>query len=272
MEKYHSDDIHSDINFMIDAAYELEGLLLLAKSRGEDVDDEVLELIKEKINALQFSIEGITSTTSEPEEEPATCVETENFEEDDTAEPDFELQYVLEDDEVIDSTEDDEEDAEEEPESEEEEEDVTPVEEYVTEEPIIEESTVIEVQDEVPEEETEDEPVAEPATAEVESEESEYVDDTTDEETDDAPITLDQAYIINKSKDLSTAFSLNDTYRFRRELFGNSAADMTDAINLANAMASYEEAEDYFYEDLGWDKDSEEVQDFMAIIKNNFIV
>ena len=35
-------------------------------------------------------------------------------------------------------------------------------------------------------------------------------------------------------------------------------------------MSSYEEAEDYFYNDLGWDKNSEEVADFMNVIKNHF--
>ena len=224
MEKYHSDDIHSDINFMIDAAYELEGLLLLAKSRGEDTDDEVLELIKQKINALQYSIESMVSVPEEETEETAENVETEDFEEDAT--------------ETLEEPDSEEEADTEEPDAENQEESMEDSEEDITV-PMKEENI------------------------------TEIVEENSDE--DDTPITLDQAYIINKSKDLSTAFSLNDTYRFRRELFGNSAADMTDAINLANAMASYEEAEDYFYEDLGWDKDSEEVQDFMAIIKNHFI-
>lgn len=256
MEKYHSDDIHSDINFMIDAAYELEGLLLLAKSRGEDTDDEVLELIKQKINALQYSIESMVSVPEEETEETAENVETEDFEEDDTAEPDFELQYVLEDNEVIDPSEDDEAD----------EEDAT----ETLEEPDSEEEADTEEPDAENQEESMEDSEEDITVPMKEENITEIVEENSDE--DDTPITLDQAYIINKSKDLSTAFSLNDTYRFRRELFGNSAADMTDAINLANAMASYEEAEDYFYEDLGWDKDSEEVQDFMAIIKNHFIV
>ena len=83
-------------------------------------------------------------------------------------------------------------------------------------------------------------------------------------------ITLDEAFIRNKSKDLHGAFSLNDMFRFRRELFGNNAAEMADAIELVSAMESYQEAEDYFYNDLGWDSDSEEVEEFMTIIRNHF--
>ena len=83
-------------------------------------------------------------------------------------------------------------------------------------------------------------------------------------------ITLDEAFIRGKSKDLHSAFSLNDMFRFRRELFGNSAADMSDAIELVSAMSSYQEAEDYFYNDLGWDSGSEEVEEFMTIIRNHF--
>lgn len=72
------------------------------------------------------------------------------------------------------------------------------------------------------------------------------------------------------SKDLHKAFSLNDRYRFRRELFSNSELDWNDALNMVASMSTYEEAEDYFYNDLGWDKNSEEVADFMNVIKNHF--
>ena len=75
----------------------------------------------------------------------------------------------------------------------------------------------------------------------------------------------------SKSKDLKSAFSLNDTFRFRRELFSNSGAEMTDALHMVEAMHSFDEAEDYFYGDLGWDRESDDVKDFMAIIKNHFL-
>ena len=45
---------------------------------------------------------------------------------------------------------------------------------------------------------------------------------------------------------------------------------MNDALNLVEAMQSYDEAEEYFYDTLKWDKQSPDVIDFMAIICNHF--
>lgn len=84
------------------------------------------------------------------------------------------------------------------------------------------------------------------------------------------PITLDVKIAQQNSKDLKKAFTLNDRFRFKRELFGNSDNDFVDAINLVSAMQSLTEAEEYFYEDLGWDRESDEVQEFMTIIINHF--
>ncbi|MBS7410329.1 MAG: hypothetical protein KIG59_05150, partial [Muribaculaceae bacterium] len=122
--------------------------------------------------------------------------------------------------------------------------------------------------EEEPELEVELEPEIVP---EIEAEPEPEIIKNVDETAPEAIITLDEAFIRNKAKDLKSAFSLNDTFRFRRELFGNSAADMNDAIDLVNAMNSYEEAEDYFINDLGWDAESDEVGEFMEIIRNHFI-
>ena len=72
------------------------------------------------------------------------------------------------------------------------------------------------------------------------------------------------------SRDLKRVFTINDRFRFRRELFGNSDVEMNDAINLVEAMQSYAEAEEYFYDMLNWNRESPEVIDFMAIIRNHF--
>ena len=73
------------------------------------------------------------------------------------------------------------------------------------------------------------------------------------------------------SKDFRHAFSINDRFRFRRELFSNSDAEMNDALDMVESMHSLEEAEDYFYGDLGWDKEVEEVADFMEIVRRHFL-
>lgn len=65
-------------------------------------------------------------------------------------------------------------------------------------------------------------------------------------------------------------FSVNDRFRFRRELFNFSDEEMDEAIEVAGQMNTVEEVEDYFYNDLCWDPDNEEVADFMKIIKARF--
>ena len=72
------------------------------------------------------------------------------------------------------------------------------------------------------------------------------------------------------SKDLRRAFSVNDRFRFRRELFGNSEAEFVDALNMIEAMHSYEEATEYFLNDLGWDENVAEVSEFLNIVRHHF--
>lgn len=72
------------------------------------------------------------------------------------------------------------------------------------------------------------------------------------------------------ARDLRKLFTINDLYRFRRELFGNSDSEMADTVNLIAAMNSLDEAEDYVYGDLGWSRDNDEVADFMTIVGRAF--
>lgn len=250
---------------MLREVLELEGLLMVADSRGDETPDAVFTLIKEKIEQLreytsclpdvavdeQFDEEvDEQEPVVEPEDEPEYVIEAELEEE---IEPDVEAEPEIE--------------VEPEPELEEElEAELEPdVEPDVEAEPEIEEEPEPELDEEI---EAEPEPEIVP---EIEAEPEPEIIKNVDETAPEAIITLDEAFIRNKAKDLKSAFSLNDTFRFRRELFGNSAADMNDAIDLVNAMNSYEEAEDYFINDLGWDAESDEVGEFMEIIRNHFI-
>lgn len=72
---------------------------------------------------------------------------------------------------------------------------------------------------------------------------------------------------IKARNDVKSAFTLNDKFRFCRELFGNSQTQYNDALNMINAMHSFDEAEDYFYNDLGWNAENADVEDFMHIVK-----
>lgn len=246
---------------MLREVLELEGLLMVADSRGDETPDAVFTLIKEKIEQLR----EYTSCL------PDVAVGEQVDEQEPVVEPEDEPEYVLEaePEEEIEQEVEAEPEIEVEPEPELEEELEAEPEPEIEAEPEIEEEPESELEEEIeaePEEELEPEIVPE-----IEAEPEPEIIKNVDETAPDAIITLDEAFIRNKAKDLKSAFSLNDTFRFRRELFGNSAADMNDAIDLVNAMNSYEEAEDYFINDLGWDAESDEVGEFMEIIRNHFI-
>lgn len=136
--------------------------------------------------------------------------------------------------------------------------------------------TTVEIETAEPEPEEEEEPeLKEEPEPEEEQEEPEDEEiampqyDTTDTDNEE-PIRLDEKLARENSRNLRKAFSLNDMFRFRRELFGNSATEMTDTLNLVEAMSSLSEANDYFYNDLEWDASNPEVQDFMDIIAKHF--
>lgn len=112
---------------------------------------------------------------------------------------------------------------------------------------------------------------------EIEVPTEESCNETTEVAADETPmensehLKLDEVLQRNISKDLSKAFTLNDRFRYRRELFCNSEVEMCNTINMIETMHSFAEAEEYFYGDLEWDKESPEVMDFMTIIRNHFL-
>ena len=239
---------------MLRDALELEGLLMLADSRDGEISEIAVTAIREKIDSLAANAVSLKAIEPEqtPEEEVITPATDDIHKEDEIEET---VTIEESDDSITDDT-----NVEYTEETDTSKEDYTESEyETIPEPGIYKDSDTIEA---VTETDSDTEVVAEP----------EFKDEPAAEEPEsEEKITVDEAYIRNKSKDLSNAFSINDMFRFRRELFGNNAAEMTDAINLVDAMQSYDEAEDYFYNELGWDKDSEEVTEFMTIIKNHFI-
>lgn len=66
------------------------------------------------------------------------------------------------------------------------------------------------------------------------------------------------------------AFTLNDRFRFRRELFNNSDTQFSEAMGRIALMDSYDEAEEHFIGELGWNPENPEVVDFMEIIRIYF--
>lgn len=86
----------------------------------------------------------------------------------------------------------------------------------------------------------------------------------------DSQLTLDEKLSRERASDISKAFTLNDRFRFRRELFRNSDAEFRETIDVIGSMSSMEEAEDYFFNDLCWNPESDDVKDFMSIVAKHF--
>lgn len=92
------------------------------------------------------------------------------------------------------------------------------------------------------------------------------------EETEDAEpsMTLDEKLSRQRAQNIFKAFTLNDKFRFRRELFRNSQDEFDETLNVIATMSDFDEAEEYFYNDLCWDPDSDDVKEFMAIVRRHF--
>lgn len=69
---------------------------------------------------------------------------------------------------------------------------------------------------------------------------------------------------------VSSVFNLNDKFRFRRELFGNSDALYVECLDTLSAMTSLDEAVDYLYGDLRWDSTNDDVKAFTDLLANYY--
>ena len=67
---------------------------------------------------------------------------------------------------------------------------------------------------------------------------------------------------------LAQAFTVNDRFRFSRELFGGDVDEFADTVEVLSGMDSYKDAEDYLINDLAWDAESPEVAEFLEIVGN----
>jgi hypothetical protein len=280
--------MENDFEKILSHVYELEGLLLVADKRGDETPELIIEMIKEKsklvndmsqlvhLPEVEQSAAPVADTKAEQPAAPVadTKVEQPQDEDGDLPDRDYdvddtwqhengeEIKEIFGADYVEPSRH--EGDAEPEQEAEPEHEGEPKNEDKPDDDITIE---WVEADGKNNQEEPTDEPADEPTDDA--DEENEPEDD--EEETEGDTLRVDEKLQRNLSKNLRRAFSINDRFRFRRELFANSDVEMNDALDLVETMGSVDEAEDYFYNDLGWDKDSQEVQDFMQVIKNHFL-
>lgn len=243
---------------LLSRVYELEGLLLLAEKKGAATPSKVVDLIKDKAQAIDTAAQQLTpgvadQATSGNELFPpkeGNDLPSNDYDPDETWQHDngeepgeifgsgiayVEPQHVpaeAEQHPTPTASDDDDDDDDDEP---------------------------------VP-------PAFTPANIDMDGDgDSDNDNDIDDEEEEENPVRVDEQLQRNLSKNMRKALSLNDRYRFKRELFGNSELDLNDALDMVQSMKSYDEATDYFYGDLGWDKDNDEVQDFMSIVKKHFL-
>lgn len=107
------------------------------------------------------------------------------------------------------------------------------------------------------------------------NEQQDEIDDESEGLDEDESVEEEEVFvgpkIVNVNRqDIRKMFTINDRYRFRRELFCNNEVDFVDNLNLVQAMSCYEDVEDYFYNDLQWDSENEDVVEFMSIIFKYF--
>lgn len=262
-----------DIEELITLNYEIEGLLYLALHRGSDTPDGVWRLIEEKVRCLSDAVI--------PERDSNTEVELSTYQADAALSelvcPDSELSVVtevIEDENPIEHTVSDDDESTAQVSESQEEVPVSQTDELVFEKEPIEDTTVPDFKEEQEPEEDKSADDILVDTDEFEENSDIPFDDEPKEcidEAEEEPVMrLDEKLARDYSKNLRKAFSLNDKFRFRRELFSNSDTEMADTLNLVEAMSSYSEAEEYFYSDLQWEPEMPEVVDFMAIIKKHF--
>ncbi len=69
---------------------------------------------------------------------------------------------------------------------------------------------------------------------------------------------------------LRRLFPINEVFLFRRELFGGSDVDFNASLAIVEDLGTYDAAEDYFATDLQWNLNDPTVGQFLAIIKKYF--
>lgn len=242
--------MNKDLTGLLNLAYEIEGLLMLHISRGEETSPEMEHLLIAKAEKLLAGLTADNSVddaqaisqkdeiVSTPTEAVASCTEVPAVEVDNSA---VEVEEPVE-----------------------------------TSAPVIKCKMTDGCESEKSDEaavETADadaEAVAESAVAEEAADADVTVTTVNDTLGAETQLTLDEKLARERASDISKAFTLNDRFRFRRELFRNSDEEFRETLEAIGSMADMDEAEDYFFNDLCWDASDPVVKEFMAIVAKHF--
>ena len=75
---------------------------------------------------------------------------------------------------------------------------------------------------------------------------------------------------VSEAKNGKLVFSINERFRFKKELFSNSDVDFNNTLALVASMDNYEEAEEYFLNEEGFDIANPLVREFLEVLKRYF--
>ena len=113
------------------------------------------------------------------------------------------------------------------------------------------------------EEEPEEEPKEEPNEKSKEKSKEELKEELKEEPKEEIKVNT-------TPKDIYKVFTINDKFLYRRELFGNSDAQYREALDLISRMDSFEEVQDYFLNDLGWNPEDANAKSFLGTIDKKY--
>lgn len=109
-----------------------------------------------------------------------------------------------------------------------------------------------------------------PATEEYDDDDAEASCRQPDTARNEAKFRLEDKIAEKAARELKHALTLNDRYRFSRELFGNSNDALNSALDTINDMETFDQAERWVADNLGLDSENEIVKEFMAIVTKHF--
>lgn len=81
---------------------------------------------------------------------------------------------------------------------------------------------------------------------------------------------VDEVLSIRKAENLSQAFTINDKYRFGRDLYNCDNDKLNNDIKAVQELHSFQQAFDYLMAQNNWDPENQVVQEFLAIISRHF--
>ncbi|MDE6268008.1 MAG: hypothetical protein K2M04_02880 [Muribaculaceae bacterium] len=258
-----------DINHLLTTAYELEGLLTLARDRGNETPKRVYDQIKAKIGILNAAITPASEAAAETAQTEATAQPVESKQEAAYAET-----AVGEDKPNIETQKPEAPEAEAEEVTSEAEEEVT-----ATEDEAETESTETE-EKEAESAETEEWEDSEPDPKDGPEDLNRLDMQQAEEDEADSEATEADEWESHHSEEVSEMkidgaklrkyFTLNDRFRYRRELFGGSDVAYKAGIALIASMKSIDDVKHYLTFDLGLAADSQEVADFIELVTPYF--